>query len=51
MVVLLLLHEPPPVASVKFVVSPAHTVPVPVMADGNALTVIVVITLQPVDNV
>ena len=36
--VLPLVHVPPP-ASLKVVVNPAHTVPVPVMDVGNGFTV------------
>ena len=45
--VLLLLHVPLPVTSVNAVVSPIHTVPVPVMPEGTELTVIVVAAVQP----
>jgi hypothetical protein len=43
--VAVLLHAPPVAASVKPVVEPAHTIAVPVMlpADGNGLTVTVVV--------
>lgn len=43
----LLLHMPPPVASVKLVVAPVHTVAVPVIlpAFGNGLTVMVEVAL------
>jgi hypothetical protein len=37
--VLLLLHVPPPVADGSVVVAPSHTMPVPIIADGKALTV------------
>jgi hypothetical protein len=37
---LLLLHEPPVVASVNVVVKPAHTLVTPVIAAGAAFTVI-----------
>jgi hypothetical protein len=47
----LLLHVPPLVLLVKFVVAPVHIVPVPVIAEGNALTVTVVVALQPVGKV
>jgi len=46
-----LLHVPPPVASLKVVVEPAHTVAVPVMAAGNGFTVTVAVTKQPVPRV
>lgn len=42
MVPSLLLHEPPP-PSVNVVVDPTHTDAVPVMADGNAFTLIVAV--------
>ena len=42
--VLLLLHVPPAVASVKLVVNPIHTDAVPVMVAGKGLTVAVVVT-------
>lgn len=45
--VLLLLHVPLPVTSLSVVVEPAHTLAVPVMADGTALTVTVVVAIQP----
>ena len=48
--VLLLVHEPPDVASVRLVVPPAHTAVVPVIDDGAALTVTVTETLQPVES-
>src|SRR5580700_2626843 len=47
MVVLLLLHEPPRVASVSVVVNPTHTLGVPAIGLGAALTVIVLEELQP----
>ena len=40
---LLLLHAPAGVASVKALESPAHTVAVPVIADGSGATVSVVV--------
>ena len=48
---LLLLQLPPPVASVSAVVRPSHTVPVPVIAAGNGLTVNGVVVIQPVAKV
>ena len=48
--VLLLVHEPPP-ASVSAVVNPGHTFVVPVIDDGNGLTVTVVFVVQPVGKV
>ena len=47
MVVLPLIHIPPPAASVSAVVAPGHTCNVPPIADGPKFTVIVIITLQP----
>ena len=44
--VLLLLHVPAPVVSVKVIVCPWHTLPGPITGD-SALTMIVLITLQP----
>ena len=49
--VLPLVHAPPPVASLKAVVKPAHTVLVPVMGDGNGLTVTTLVAIQPVARV
>ena len=46
--VLLLLHVPPTVASARVVVKPGQTVVVPVIAAGNAFTVIVAVALHPV---
>ena len=46
---ILLLHVPPP-ASVNAVVSPTHTLSVPVIADGNGLTVTTDVVLQPVGS-
>lgn len=40
---LALAHVPPTVASVRLVVKPTHTTPVPVIADGDELTVTVVV--------
>jgi hypothetical protein len=48
--VLLLVHMPPGTASVNAVQLPAHTPVAPVMGDGEAKTVTVVVTVQPVDN-
>jgi len=48
---LLLLHVPPPVPSDKEVVEPTHTVRVPLMAVGNALTVNTAVIIQPVGKV
>lgn len=45
------LQMPPYVALVKLVVEPIHTTGVPVIFDGNELTVTVLITAQPVGKV
>jgi hypothetical protein len=45
--VLPLLHKPPVTASLHVVAAPMHTLPLPVIADGSALTVIVFVTMQP----
>ena len=47
----LLLHIPPPVASVSEVVKPEHTEVVPNMPVGNGFTVTMVVMLQPVPMV
>jgi hypothetical protein len=47
----LLLHVPPLVLLVKFVVAPTHTAAVPVIPDGSALTVTVLVAVQPVGKV
>ena len=47
---LLMLHVPPPVASLSEVVRPLHTPVVPDMVAGNAPTVTTDVVLQPVDN-
>lgn len=44
--VLLLLHVPPPVVSVKVIAWPWHTLLLPIMGD-NELMIIVLATLQP----
>jgi hypothetical protein len=49
--VLLLLHVPVKTASSKVVVVPAHMYLTPVIADGIALTVIIVVDLQPAGSV
>jgi hypothetical protein len=41
--VLLLAHPPPDVASVRLVVLPAHTDVVPVIDEGSAFTVTVIV--------
>lgn len=48
---LLLLHEPPPVASLSVVVCPTHTTAVPDMAAGVVFTVNVAVRKHPVPNV
>lgn len=47
---LLLAHVPPP-PSVRAVTWPAHTVAVPVIAEGDAVTVMVFVVIHPVGNV
>lgn len=47
---LLLLHVPPP-ELVNAVVNPAHTTNVPPIVDGNGLTVIDFVIIQPVGSV
>jgi hypothetical protein len=49
-VVLLLIQLPPLVPSVIRMLSPVHTEPGPLMADGAELTVTVAVDIQPVDN-
>src|ERR1700733_9623913 len=46
----LLLHVPPLVPLVKFVVEPTHTAAVPLIAAGTLLTVTAAVAIQPVDN-
>jgi len=46
-VVLTLLHVPPPVASLSDVVSPTHTDSTPEMAAGWVSTVTMVVAAQP----
>jgi hypothetical protein len=49
-ILVLLLHQVPPgVASLSTVVSPAHTLVVPVIADGNGFTVTIVLLEHPVE--
>jgi hypothetical protein len=45
--VLLLLHVPPAVASLRVVQVPAHMVVVPMIAAGNGLTVATIVVVQP----
>jgi len=47
---LLLVHVPPAGVELSVVVSPTHTLVVPVIADGFGLTVIGVVIRQPVDG-
>ena len=49
--VLPLVHVPPLVASLKVVVKPAQTAAVPVIDDGNGLTVTTTVAIQPVARV
>ena len=49
--VLPLLQVPPVVASLNTVAAPTQTVAVPVMGEGNGLTVTVTVVLQPVGKV
>ena len=44
---LLLLHMPPGVASVKLVINPVQTADVPLISDGNGLTVTVTLPSVP----
>ena len=46
----LVLHVPPEVASVKVVLLPAHTTGLPAIAAGDAVTVISLVTVQPLPN-
>lgn len=48
---LLLVHTPPPGASVKADVVPAHNVVVPMILPGSGLTVTTVEVVHPVGNV
>jgi hypothetical protein len=49
--VLLLLHAPPAVLSLRAVVAPAHTPAVPVMGSGEGFMVAVVVMVHPVARV
>ena len=49
--VLLLLHSPNGVASVRFVVEDTHTLVVPDIPDGNGLTVYKAVAIHPVGKV
>ena len=42
------LHVPPPVLLLRLVVKPEHATVVPLIADGNAFTVNVLVALHPV---
>lgn len=46
--VLLLVHNPPP-ASLSVVIEPAHTSAVPLIDDGDGLTVTTVVVVHPAD--
>ena len=48
--VLLLLHVPPVVASIKIVVAPVQAVVAPVITAGNELTVTIDVVWHPVGN-
>ena len=48
---LLLVHVPPVGVEFNVVVNPAHTVVIPVIVVGLALTLTVVILIQPVPSV
>jgi len=50
-VVLLLLHTPPPMASLSVVVSFVQTEGAPIIPVGERLIVIVVVALQPAGDV
>jgi hypothetical protein len=50
-VLLLLLHMPPIVASLRVAVVPEHTVGEPVMATGTGFTVMGLVAMQPVPSV
>lgn len=49
--VLLLLHVPPDVPSVKVVVNPTHVSIAPEMAAGTSLLVITAVAMHPVGSV
>jgi hypothetical protein len=49
--VLLLLHVPPDIASLRVVVDPTHTLNVPPIAGGAGFTVMIRVAAQPVGNV
>lgn len=50
-IAVLLLLQVPPLASLNVVVALAHTVVVPVTADGIALTVTIIVSVHPVPSV
>ena len=47
----LLVHDPPLIASVRSATEPTHTDPGPIIAEGDRLTLIVFVAEQPVGNV
>src|SRR5437763_776971 len=49
--VVLLIHVPPAIASVKLVVDPVQTSSEPAIAAGNGFTVKTAVALQPVESV
>jgi hypothetical protein len=51
MPVLLLIHVPPPVASLRVVVEPEQTLSVPLIGGGGVLTVMGIVAIQPVPKV
>ena len=50
-VVLLLLHVPAGVASLRLIVAPAHTALLPVMFSGEENTVSVAVVIHPVESI
>jgi hypothetical protein len=48
---LLLLQVPPPVASLKVMLPPRHTVALPVTGEGNGSTIMDNVVKQPVGSV
>ena len=49
--VLLLLHVPPDMPSLKLIVIPGHILTTPLTAAGDGLTVAIAVAIQPVGNV
>ena len=49
--VLLLLHKPPPVASLRLLVFPAHALAVPPIPEGDTFTVTMAVAVQPAADV